>query len=68
LDYRDLKYELIPFAESGVKIVIGNTMVKRGLVDSKYNEPRKDIRVFSLFKNMAKENAFTDPQRTESTL
>lgn len=42
LDCRGLKYELIPFAESGVKIVISNTMVKRGLVDSKYNERRKE--------------------------
>ncbi|NLK08416.1 MAG: galactokinase [Firmicutes bacterium] len=41
LDCRSLEYELIslPFMEE-YKIVIGNTMVQRGLVDSAYNERR----------------------------
>ncbi len=41
LDCRSLDYELVPLPPSDeYKIVIANTMVKRGLVDSAYNERR----------------------------
>ena len=41
LDCRSLGYELVPLPPTGqYKIVIANTMVKRGLVDSAYNERR----------------------------
>lgn len=35
-----LEYEHIPFIADGYKLVIGNTNVKRGLVDSEYNTRR----------------------------
>jgi galactokinase len=41
LDCRSLDYELVPLPPTDkYKIVIANTMVKRGLVDSAYNERR----------------------------
>ncbi|NLY30117.1 MAG: galactokinase [Firmicutes bacterium] len=41
LDCRSLDYELVPLPSNDeYKIVIANTMVKRGLVDSAYNERR----------------------------
>ena len=41
LDCRSLDYELVPLPPmDDYKIVIANTMVKRGLVDSAYNERR----------------------------
>lgn len=41
LDCRSLEYELVPLPPTNeYKIVIANTMVKRGLVDSAYNERR----------------------------
>ena len=41
LDCRSLEYELVPLPPMDeYKIVIANTMVKRGLVDSAYNERR----------------------------
>ncbi len=42
LDCRSLDYELIPLPEEGLRIVICNTMVKRGLADSEYNKRRKE--------------------------
>jgi len=42
LDCRSLEYELVPLPSSDeYKIVIANTMVKRGLVNSAYNERRR---------------------------
>jgi galactokinase len=40
LDCRDLSFELVPLVE-GLKIVICNSGVKRGLTESSYNERRK---------------------------
>lgn len=40
LDCRDLSYELVPLAREGVRIVICNSAVTRGLTDSAYNERR----------------------------
>ncbi len=46
-----LVYELVPFRAAGLKIVIGNTNKKRGLVDSEYNARRSQceeaVRVLS---------------------
>lgn len=42
LDCRDLGFELVPLKLEGVKIVVCNTGVERGLVDSKYNERRSE--------------------------
>jgi galactokinase len=39
IDCRDLSHKLVPLP-SGVKIVVCNSMLKRGLVDSEYNERR----------------------------
>lgn len=40
LDCRDLSYDLVPLARDGVRIVICNSRVTRGLTDSAYNERR----------------------------
>jgi len=40
LDCRDLSYEQVPLAESGVRIVLCNSRVTRGLTDSAYNNRR----------------------------
>ncbi len=40
LDTATLKYQYVPIALDGAKIVIANSNKKRGLVDSKYNERR----------------------------
>ena len=40
LDCRDLSYDLVPLAREGVRIVICNSRVTRGLTDSAYNERR----------------------------
>ncbi len=40
IDCRSLDYELVPLPSSGVKVIVGNTMKKRGLVDSEYNARR----------------------------
>ena len=40
IDCRSLKHELVPLPE-GVSIVICDTMKRRGLVDSAYNERRQ---------------------------
>lgn len=40
LDCRDLSFELVPIGDEGVRIVICNSGVKRGLTDSLYNERR----------------------------
>lgn len=42
LDCRSLDYELIPLPGEGLRIVVCNTMVKRGLADSEYNKRRKE--------------------------
>jgi len=42
LDCNTLDYTYVPFVLEGVKIVIGNTKVRRGLADSKYNERRSE--------------------------
>ncbi len=42
LDCRILEFELVPFKLEGVKIVVCNTAVKRGLVDSEYNKRRSE--------------------------
>ena len=41
LDCRDLSFELVPIADEGIRIVICNSGVKRGLTESSYNERRK---------------------------
>ena len=40
LDCRDLSFELVPLAQEGVRIVICNSGVTRGLTDSAYNNRR----------------------------
>ncbi|MDF1618004.1 galactokinase [Petrocella sp. FN5] len=40
LDCNTLKYEYVPLKLEGVKIIISNTNMRRGLADSKYNERR----------------------------
>jgi len=42
LDCRSLEFELVPLELEGIKIVICNTGVKRGLVDSEYNKRRSE--------------------------
>jgi len=42
LDCASLKYDYVPLAMKGYKLVIANTNKKRGLADSKYNERRKE--------------------------
>ena len=42
LDCRKLEYELVPLNFEVVKIVVCNTGVKRGLVDSEYNKRRSE--------------------------
>jgi galactokinase len=42
LDCRELEFELVPLHLEGVKIVVCNTGVKRGLVDSEYNKRRSE--------------------------
>lgn len=50
LDCRTLKYELLPLDTKEIKIVICDTMKRRGLVDSEYNARRAEceeaVRVF----------------------
>ena len=42
IDCRTLDYEHIPIKDSRLRILIGDTGVKRGLVDSEYNRRRKE--------------------------
>lgn len=42
LDCASLKYNYVPLAMKGYKLVIANTNKKRGLADSKYNERRSE--------------------------
>ena len=42
LDCASLKYDYVPLAMKGYKLVIANTNKKRGLADSKYNERRSE--------------------------
>lgn len=42
LDCNTLEYQYVPFKLDGVKIVIANTKMRRGLADSKYNERRSE--------------------------
>ena len=42
LDCATLKYDYVPLAMQGYRIVIANTNKKRGLADSKYNERRSE--------------------------
>jgi galactokinase len=42
LDCRSLEFELVPLNLEGIKIVVCNTGVKRGLVDSEYNKRRSE--------------------------
>jgi len=42
LDCRSLAFELVPLHFEGIKIVVCNTGVKRGLVDSEYNKRRSE--------------------------
>lgn len=37
LDCRTLEHELVPLPAEGVKVIVADTMKKRGLVDSEYN-------------------------------
>lgn len=49
IDCRSNKYELVPFADKNYKIVICNSKVDRGLVDSKYNQRRKECKQVTEF-------------------
>ncbi|MFW6001683.1 MAG: galactokinase [Halanaerobium sp.] len=42
IDCRTNQYQLVPFANKDYKIVICNSKVERGLVDSEYNNRRKE--------------------------
>jgi len=42
LDCRTLNYQLIPFLNGDLRVVICNTKVKRGLAGSEYNKRRKE--------------------------
>lgn len=42
LDCRSLAYELVPFTDATVRIVVINSNVQRGLVDSEYNQRRQE--------------------------
>lgn len=42
LDCRSLEYEIVPFGDPSVRVVIVNSNVKRGLVDSAYNQRRQE--------------------------
>ena len=42
LDCRKLEFELVPLHLEGISIVVCNTNVKRGLVDSEYNKRRSE--------------------------
>ncbi len=42
LDCRSLEFEQVPLNLEGIKIVVCNTGVQRGLVDSEYNERRSE--------------------------
>ncbi len=42
LDCNTLEYQYVPFKLDGIKIVIANTKMRRGLADSKYNERRSE--------------------------
>ncbi|MFC1712666.1 galactokinase [Candidatus Poribacteria bacterium] len=42
LDCRSLEFELVPLNLEGIKIVVCNTGVQRGLVDSEYNKRRSE--------------------------
>lgn len=42
LNCSDLSYEQVPFSTDDIKIVICNTMVKRNLKDSAYNDRRRE--------------------------
>jgi galactokinase len=40
IDCRSLEHEAVPLPEKGIKVIVANTMRKRGLVDSEYNVRR----------------------------
>jgi len=40
IDCRTLEHEAVPLPESGIKVIVADTMKKRGLVDSEYNVRR----------------------------
>jgi galactokinase len=40
IDCRTLAYEPVPLPESGIKVIVADTLKKRGLVDSEYNTRR----------------------------
>ncbi len=42
IDCRSLEYEHVPFDDPGIRILVCNTGVKRGLVDSEYNTRRRE--------------------------
>lgn len=68
LDCRSLEYELVPLPPTDrYKIVIANTMVKRGLVDSAYNERRNQCEegVEILRRYLPKVKALRDVSLTE---
>jgi len=49
IDCRSNEYELVPFTDKNYKIVICNSKVERGLVDSKYNQRRKECKQVTEF-------------------
>lgn len=40
IDCRTLEYQAVPLPESGIKVIVADTLKKRGLVDSEYNNRR----------------------------
>jgi galactokinase len=60
IDCFSLDYELIPFDSGKASIVIINSMKKRGLVDSEYNQRRKECEEgLKSMKTLAKEDYST---------
>lgn len=49
IDCRSNEYELVPFTDKNYKIVICNSKIERGLVDSKYNQRRKECKQVTEF-------------------
>lgn len=57
IDCRTNQYQLVPFANENYQIVICNSKVERGLVDSEYNKRRKECnQAVEFFKQKIDEN------------
>jgi len=49
IDCRSNDYELIPFKDHNYQVVICNSKVQRGLIDSEYNKRRKECKIAAEF-------------------